>query len=64
MAAKKYISDMLLLYARFSEKLPHVLMSQPHFETCEQNSPFYNQPSTVFSAYHGKFSYLFCYPYN
>ena len=43
---------MLLLYAHFSEKLPHMLTSQPHFETCKQNSHFYNQPSTVFSAYH------------
>ena len=39
------------------------VMSQPHFETWEQNSHSYNLTPTVFSAYCGKFSYLSCYPY-
>ena len=64
MAAKNtHISDMLGFYACFSEKLPHALTSQPHFETCEQNSHFYSQSPIVFSAYCSKFSYLSYYPY-
>ena len=64
MAAKyTHILDMLLFDALFSGKLPHTLTSQSHFEMYKQNSHFYNHSSIVFSAYHGKFSYLFHYPY-
>ena len=44
-----------LVWVHFSGKLPHMLMSQPRFETYNEDSCLHNWVFAKFFTYHGKF---------
>ena len=52
-----------LIWAHFSGKFPHMLMSQPHFEHYYENSDPYRRVFSTFFTYCGKFFCLSHYLY-